>query len=412
MSIKQSKLRYYIPEINAVLYGLLIILIPFVMLQNYLQSTIYLLNQVKFQIFNIEIPFLVIVFLLLLITISYSFRKHLSFFRAISFIIIILLLLLAEINTDHYAGANFTDLQNNWHYFAYGTYAGILFRLLSLRGKPLHKSLFFTFLICIALSAFDEGYQFFLSSRVFDISDIAKDSWGCNLGLLAVLFVFREGNDFKHGYKIFHQSMKGYWFEPASVLFLQLLFSFLFVYFGSLLTEHKYMFYGVLTPLLLFILIFFVIYLTKYKIFKKILIVFVSIAVIVQAIFFIINFKRDFTYCDNNIIIYKGLIIPFLDVKVSSRGNISLIDKKEDFIMQDIRFLIDQNHDIIIIGKGNDGSGGKGFYKQNDEEVHFLFNTNNNKGIQLIILDSKSACSEFNRLKKQGFDVLMIIHNA
>lgn len=412
MSLKQGKLRYYIPEINAVAYALLVILIPFIMLQNYLQSTIYLLNDVKFSVLDYEIPLLVTVFILILVSLCISFRKNLTLYRIISFIILLLLLLLAEGLTDHYVSSNFTNLQNNWHYFAYGTFTVILYRLYNLRGKPLHKIILYTFLICISLSTIDEAYQYFLSSRVFDISDIAKDSWGCSLGLISVFFVFRERTDFKKGFTITHKHIRDYFKEPTSLLSLQILFSFLLVYFGSLLTDHQYLFYGIFIPLAIFIFLFILIHIAQHKLMKRIIIIILSIAIIIQTASLIIHYNDDFSYCDNDIIIYKGIIIPFFDIKVSSRGGFSLIDKKEDFILQDIRFLINQQHKIIIIGKGNDNSGGKGFYKQNNEDVHFLFNTYKNEGIQLIILDSKSACTQFNRLKKSGFDVLMVIHNS
>lgn len=408
----QKRLQYYIPEINAVLYGALVILIPFIMLQNYLQATIYQLNQIKFDIFGIETPIIVLAFLIIIITLFILYYKQINLYRIVSFFIIVLLLILAEGLTDYYITSNYFDLQNNWHYFAYGTYSVILFRLFNLRHKPLNKVLIYTFLICFGLSTFDEGYQYFLSSRVFDVSDIAKDTWGCNLGLLAVLFVFRQGSDFKNNYKLHHKKLREYFKEPANVLLIQVFLSLFFVFFSSLMTDHKYILFAFIIPLIIFIICFFAFHFFQYKKFKKILFTFIGLLVIIQAIFIIIYFNDNFSYCDNNIVIYKGIVFPYCDIMVSSRGKINPIDKKEEFNNQDIRFLINQQHDIVLIAKGNDNSGGKGFYKHNDEDIHFLYNPYTNKGIQFIILDSKQACIEFNRLKKQGKDVLMIIHNS
>ena len=71
--------------------------------------------------------------------------------------------------------------------------------------------------------------------------------------------------------------------------------------------------------------------------------------------------------------------------------------------------LLRKGVDIIIIGSGMDGLGGKGFP---DESNFFKYNPFFKRGTQVIILKNSEACELFNRLKRENKNVLFILHNT
>jgi hypothetical protein len=86
-----------------------------------------------------------------------------------------------------------------------------------------------------------------------------------------------------------------------------------------------------------------------------------------------------------------------------------LVDKKHYFNKRDQKFFFKQKTNIIIIGTGADGLGGKGFP---DKTNFFIYNPYIEKGTQVIILKNPEACEVYNRLKKENKDVLFILHNT
>ncbi len=108
-------------------------------------------------------------------------------------------------------------------------------------------------------------------------------------------------------------------------------------------------------------------------------------------------------------VVYKGIPIPFFDFIIYPNGWVKLIDKKKHFRSTDKDYLLKQRPDILILGAGSDGSGGKGF--EQGIGTHFIFNKYTLKGTQVIILPTPNACEKFNDLKKDGKSVLLVVHN-
>jgi hypothetical protein len=94
---------------------------------------------------------------------------------------------------------------------------------------------------------------------------------------------------------------------------------------------------------------------------------------------------------------------------IYSNGSFRLVDKKHFFNQRDRDFLMKQKSDIIMIGSGSDGLGGKGF---SDPQHLFLFNKWSGTGTQVIIQRNSEAIQTFNRLKSEKKNVLFVIHNT
>ena len=112
----------------------------------------------------------------------------------------------------------------------------------------------------------------------------------------------------------------------------------------------------------------------------------------------------------NGITIYKGIPLLFFDVMIYENNIFRFVDKKHTFNNRDINTICHHANDILLIGAGKYGEGGNGF----PEKVmsQFIFNAVKKKPLQVIILDTPNACKKYNQLKKEGYNVLFIIHNT
>jgi hypothetical protein len=108
--------------------------------------------------------------------------------------------------------------------------------------------------------------------------------------------------------------------------------------------------------------------------------------------------------------VYKGIPIVFYDVMIFPNGTFRLVDKKHYFNSRDQTFFMEHKPDIIIIGSGAEGLGGRGFVKQSPHQ--FMYNPHIQRGTQVIILKTPEACEVFNRLKRERKNVLFVLHNT
>jgi len=410
MMKKRKKIRQYSPLVNLVLFTLLLILTPFLMLQNYLQSAIGMLSELTFDFLGLTIPFLVIVAALILITAILRNRKYLTKFRIISFVVVILMMIIGQKSTDFYFHHNFYDLQHNWHYFAYGIFSFISYRFYMSKGKPDEKIILYTFFTALLASTSDELIQVFISNRIFDVCDIGKDIWGSIIGLTFLYFVIKEGKIIRSGWKIRQKKIRDYFKSPFSILFLELIFAYILLSISSVLTEISYSHIAVLISLGAFILFFSILHLSQLKIFRIVFIILLISMILVQGFFYFKYKNKNIVHNSYGLTIYKGIPLPFLDIMIFENGFFRFVDKKHIFNRRDINTICNYSSDILLIGTGEDGKGGRGFPE--DVMSQFIFNKAKKSVLQVIILKTPEACIKFNQLKKEGYNVVFIIHNT
>jgi hypothetical protein len=90
-------------------------------------------------------------------------------------------------------------------------------------------------------------------------------------------------------------------------------------------------------------------------------------------------------------------------------GGFRTVDKKTSLGNRDKQKIESLNPDIVLIGKGTKGQGGKGW--QDNKMTEMIYNPTYNKVYQIIKLPNKQACEAYNQLEKQHKRVLFIIHN-
>ncbi len=403
---------WYNPLVQLVFYDLLLILTPFLMLQNYLQLTVYRVNDVKIPFFGLEIPILFAIFIVAILTILVLCRKYITLYRVVAFGIIVLMMYIGMNSTDVYISKKYTDLQNNWHYFAYGIFTFVMYRFLRLYNTAPEKLIPATYLKGILLSAFDEGAQIFLSSRVFDLSDIAKDSWGVCLGLVAFFFIFQQGEIVRGGWKIRHVRIKDYLKSPFSMLVFTVIFAYILLFISSLQSDAEYFFINILMSAAVFVLVFLIIHFSVKKIVKYSLIALASILILGEATLIYTNKNKDIVYNSKFLTIYKFYPIIYFDALILPDGTPKLTDKKKTFIKEDFVYLMRYNPDIIILSSGADGKGGKGVPIIHNEAAYFIINDQKMQCVQCVVLKTPDACVEYNRLKKMNKRVLLVLHNS
>ena len=396
-------------RINIILYAFLLMITPFLFLRNYLQDAIGTLSSWSVELGVMNIPVVFSLFLLGVAVVCIIFRKHFTWQKVIVWIVAVVLWALGQKSTDHYLNIEFYGLQNNWHYIAYGIFAYIAYPLFASKKKSQAETILLTYLLAMVISVFDETVQNFISNRVFDISDIAKDLWGVSIGLMVLNFIFCEPVKRMTVTKISLPKLRDYLKNPFPLLVLLFVFTYVLLAVSSLLSDVKYAPQAIFISFLCFGFVFFVIVKTHSKKGKAIALVMGAILFIVQTTSFIINRNKNIHYCSNHLVMYNGWVIPYFDFMVKENGMIKLMDKKKHFNQTDKICLFGYASNILIIGTGQEAIEDIGFPEK--IPAQFMFCPIAKKPIQIINQTTQEACESYNRIKKDDKQVTLLIHN-
>lgn len=375
------------------------------MCKYYLQPLIGDISELAFKVLGCNIKIVPLCFIIFLIFIIFISIKHINKFRILSAIFIFFIILIGQYISDFYLGNPIYDIQNNWHYIAYTLFSYLMYRYLSYKKITPAKIIFYTFLAATIISTSDEFFQLNMTNRVFDLSDIAKDILGSVIGLILIFFIIENGNIIRNGWHFRQKKISDYLKNPLSLLFLELVFTFIFLSFSSILTDKSVRFNAIIISLAFFVLFFIVFHLSTYKIVKF----FLLILIIIQLISYGIFCKKNIVYNAHNIIIYKGIPIPYFDVLFFDNGLFRLVDKKSFFRYVDLIRLKYFTNDILLLGSGETGKGGNGFAKK--EKMQFTVNKEKKKMMQVLILKNRDAVTIYNNLKKQNKKVVFVLHH-
>jgi VanZ family protein len=397
-------------RLHVVLYSLLLVATPFVLLQSFLVEMISEVSGSAIELGGWEIPILPYIALILLVLFIVIFRSRLTKLRILGGLTAILMIALAQQVTDYYFGHNFYDLQQNWHYIAYGIFAFMMYRDLAPRDIPRAKIILVTFFAALLFSSFDETFQLYMSDRVFDISDTAKDVWGTLTGIVLINFVVSQPEMMLTNLKRMRQRVfQGYLRNPVSVLILLFVLAFIFLCYSSLMTDFPYWYVTIIFTVCSFLLFFAIFHFSQYKWGKYGLLATFAIAILIQVYSVVSHSSDHIVHNQYGLTVYKGIPIFFLDVMIFPDGTFRLVDKKHYFYQRDKSFFLKQKTDIIIFGSGAYGEGGRGF---SEKTSMFIYNPYIRRGTQVIILKTAEACRLFNRLKRERKNVLFILHNT
>jgi VanZ family protein len=401
----------YSPRLHVVLYSLLLIATPFVLLQNFLVEAISAASGSTFPLAGVRLPIVPVAALVVALALLVYLRPYLTPMRLIAAAVAVLWLALAQQITDYYFDHNFYDLQQNWHYIAYGIFAFMLYRDLAPRGMSLARIMLVTYLCALSFSTFDEIFQMYMSSRVFDVSDIAKDVWGTLAGVILIYLGSRPASalraDWRH---LRHRRVGEYLRHPLSLLLLLMVFTLLLLCCSSLLSDAEHWPLVAAFTLVGFAAFSTSFHLSRYRWIKYGIYLFLVAGLATQSYFFLKYRSQNIVHNQYALTIYKGIPIVFFDVMIFPDGSFRLVDKKHYFNSRDQRFFLKHKPDILLIGSGSEGRGGNGFFLKAPNQ--FVFNPFTRRGTQVIILKTPEACEVFNRLKREGKNVLFILHNT
>lgn len=416
-----SKKRAYQPQarlhwihstrLHVVLYSMLLIATPFLLLRDFLQSAIGHLSVYTVELGGIPLVVVPIVALIVAIALLVGFRTYITKLRILAGLVAFLMIALAQQVTDYYMHHNFYDLQHNWHYVAYAIFAFMMYRDLGPRGVSLATIMLITYFAALLFSTIDEAFQKNMSSRVFDVSDIAKDVWGTLIGMtLLYLGGTRAGSLLTNWKPLRHRGLRGYVTHPPSAYVLMIVLAFLLLCSSSLLSDFRHWKLNIILPASGFVVFFLLFHVSQYKWGKYSLLTILVAGILIQS-YFLAKHRDDYiVHNQYGLTVYKGIPIVFFDVMIFPDGTFRLVDKKHYFNSRDQAFFLKIHPDIIVIGSGSEGFGGRGFDKESVNQ--FIYNPYTHRGTQVIILKTPEACRLFNRLKREHKNVLFILHNT
>ncbi|MCF7920221.1 MAG: VanZ family protein [Candidatus Cloacimonetes bacterium] len=399
-----------VTQLNFIFYVLLLIMTPFLLLQNYLQAAIGIASNLHLDLGFVSIPWTVIIAGFILICITIIIRKQLRWRHPLVLSIIFLLFLIGQQLTDYYFGHKFYELQHNWHYIAYSGFAVVSWRFWKARGKTSAQIIGYTLLFALCASTLDELAQMPLSGRIFDICDIAKDTYGVVIGNILVFFLLEGGHNLPRKLRLTHPRLKDYFTDPLTLLFYEYIFVFFFISLSSTLSGNEYFPVSVLLPLILFLVFWLCVHLLQFRLLRFIQLGILGLVVGGLLVSIIIHRNDNISYNRHGLTVYKGIPLPYLDIMIKENGTFRFVDKKHIFNKRDQRVILMKCTDILIVGSGSRGMGGRGFTEM--EPVQFAYNPNIQSMTQIIIMKTPAACQLYNRLKKEGKNVTFILHNT
>jgi len=399
-------------RLQLILYSMLLVATPFVLLRSFLQEAIGEISRFPVSLAGREIPLVPSLALLLLLAGLVALRRKITRRRILAGAVAIFLIWLAQRVADYYFQHRFYYLQQNWHYFAYGIFAFMARRDCRAHGMNRARTILFTFTAALLFSTFDETVQKFISSRVFDIGDIAKDGWGVIIGM-TMIALGEEGEDsFLSSWRPLRRRRLGDYLNHApSLLLLAAAFTWILLCFGSILTDARYLGVALLWTLGGFLIFFALFHLSQFRVPRWGMIAVAAILVLAGAFAWLRSGDEPFRQGGRpGLVFYRGLPILYFDVMVHPDGGFRLVDKKQYFTTRDRKCLLGQHPDVIVVASGVEGSGGRGFPETGMHQ--FNWNLELKRGTQVLILPNAQAAPVYNRLKAEGKHVLLVCHNG
>ena len=154
--MKKKRNDIVFTRVNYILYVLLLIMTPFLLLQNYLQTAIGIASNLMLEVGSLSIPYTLIVGVIFLAVLVYIARKSIRLFHLGVIAAMLLLFGVGQQVTDYYFNHKFYELQHNWHYIAYSIFAIISWRFWKSRGKTSAQIIRNTLLFAFSASTLDE----------------------------------------------------------------------------------------------------------------------------------------------------------------------------------------------------------------------------------------------------------------
>jgi hypothetical protein len=389
----------------------LLVATPFLLLRNFLVLFVANLSDSWTTVAGVSVPILPTaagaLFLLLLVVLRRRIRRR----HVIALLIILLMDATGQQIADYYFNQKFYDLQNNWHYAAYGLFAYMLYRDLAPRGYGLARIMLLTGGCALAFSCFDEFFQMHMTNRIFDIGDISKDLWGTLMGMVIVYGGGSRAPELWSGARRLRlPRLRQYVNEPLPVLVWMVVFGFLFVCVGALFTEVEYLGVAVGTTVGACAVLFLLVHLTQFRRPRRVLALLLVAAIAAQAVFFYRSRHTGVSYVSPNMTSYNGVPLPLFDYLFFADGTFRPVDKKHLFNNRDQRKLLSFCPDILILGAGYQGRGGNGF--PDKTACQFIFNGFTQRGTQVFIMATPQACEAYNRLRQEHRNVLFVLHSG
>jgi hypothetical protein len=410
-SVPRSRFRWiHSRRLHVFLYSFLMVATPFIFLRNFLIEFISRTSSTRIPIAGVSLPLPAVAGGVVVAVLLVLFFRRIRLRHVVAVALAVLMDVLAQQIADYYFGHNFYDLQQNWHYIAYGLFAYMLYRDLAPRGYRLSRIMLLTACCAFLFSAFDETFQLSMSNRVFDVGDTAKDVWGTLMGMVIVYLGGSRAHEVWEARGLRFASLRDYVNNPFASLVWMIVFGFVFLCVGSWFSDVQYLWIALTATVVICGLVFVVVHLTQFRRARYALAVLLVGVMSTQA-YSAYRFRHTgVSFVAPNLAAYDGVPLPLFDYLFFTDGTFRPVDKLHFFNGRDRRTLLGFRPDILVVGAGYEGRGGLGF--PDKTACLFVYNSFIRRGTQVFILPTPQACDVYNRLRKEQRNVLFVLHSG
>ena len=340
------------------------------------------------------------------ILIFFFFRRQLAGHRILGIVALSVMVAMGGWISDYYLGYSPLDIRKYWHYLLYGLLVLLAYRAYPPIRMEAADFIYLAVALTLLISSLDEAFQGFISHRVVDLSDIAKDLWGTCMGLIVVFLLIESGERVRLSRQMASPRLFGC-FRHISPLTICVIGGASLLLTSSVLTEFRYWPHAIILAMVLTSLVLLGVRICARR--QKPITICLLLALLMASVLFL-DMQHAFTdvmYCRKGLVTCGPIPIPFFDVLIRSDGSFRLVDKKESFNRRDLQVLLHGSPDILLLG-----------YRIRDSHLTLpvgredLCSDPVQHKTQIIVLSPEEACKEFERFVSMGLKVVLVIHNS
>jgi len=382
---------------------------PLVMVTGHFQQALRSFSHIQGTVFGFSIPLLPVLEGLALLTALPFLVAQATKQRILVVGILAAMFLYSWLITDVYIHLSLYDIQANYHYGAYVVVVLMFLRAFARRDVPKHKIVYRAFFTCYLVSLADEGFQRFVSYRVFDLNDTAKDALGTVMGLIVAYFLLGwYGRISLRDLPRQRQNLRAYVQNPACAIVFVTALTVILLTLSSLFSSPSYWYIIVFGTAGLFAIALLLFHITRSPKGRRAVYAAVGVAAVAQLICLGIWWNDGIVYHSSWLTVCRGVPIPVCDVLIYPNGWPRPADKVHIGRGELHQCLVKYDPSIVLVGAYSRTPG----TLSEQPGARLEYSAERGRIVQVAASSPDEACDLYNRYTSEGKRVICVLRAA